>query len=454
MADGIVGVIPWSSIIEGDRMRKDYKDIEGLAASIHEKGLIQSIAVKDMEDGTYKLLAGGRRYRACKVAKLKEIPVRIFPFKTNEMEERSIELVENLQREDLTWEEELALTKEIDALHKQIYGEKIKRVAGTPEEGGWSQADTANLMGKSTSSVSLDLELARAVELIPELGQAKTKDEARKLFKKLQSKAVDEEIVQRISKMQADTPEKLLHKKLCDSYSLIDCFEGMKDIPSGSMQIIEVDPPYGIDLTKVKKSDASAAGSKSTADYNEVEAKAYPAFLDKLIGECSRLLTDSGWLIFWFAPEPWFDQVLKTLKKHKFIVKGMPAIWTKTTGQSMQPELNLANAYEMFFYARKGDSRLNKPGINIFDTPPIPALQKTHPTERPIELMERVLTAFGGAGSKVFVPFLGSGNTLLAASNLKMKGMGCDLTSEYKDQYVLKVHSSVPGRYRSLTTTK
>jgi site-specific DNA-methyltransferase (adenine-specific) len=120
----------------------------------------------------------------------------------------------------------------------------------------------------------------------------------------------------------------------------------------------------------------------------------------------------------------------------------MPAIWKKATdpGQTQQPSMYLGSSYEMFFYARKGDANIAKSGrSNIFDFKPVPPSDKSHPTEKPIELMQEILTTFTWESSRIIVPFAGSGNTLLAAHEEKMFPLGFDLGKEYKDSYVAKI---------------
>jgi site-specific DNA-methyltransferase (adenine-specific) len=153
-------------------------------------------------------------------------------------------------------------------------------------------------------------------------------------------------------------------------------------------------------------------------------------------------MADHSWLICWFAPEPWFEIVYQELLKAGFTTSRMCGIWTKSYGQTKRPETKLANAYEMFFYARKGNPVLNKQGrINIFDFPPVPAQKKTHPTERPVELMKEVYDTFAFPGSRVLIPFLGSGNGLIAAHQLGLSPIGFELSKEYRDSFLVKVHS-------------
>ena len=64
-------------------------------------------------------------------------------------------------------------------------------------------------------------------------------------------------------------------------------------------------------------------------------------------------------------------------------------------------------------------------------------------------MIQEVLDVFGYKGATVMVPFLGSGNTLLAANNKDMNGFGFELSEEYKNNFTVKVHDQIPGMFRS-----
>jgi hypothetical protein len=116
--------------------------------------------------------------------------------------------------------------------------------------------------------------------------------------------------------------------------------------------------------------------------------------------------------------------------------------------------LYLANCSQPFFYARKGAATINKPGhSNIFDTPPIAPQKKVHPTEKPIELYEEIISTFTPQGGKLLVPFAGSGNSLLAGANLGFEVLGFDLSQEYKNGYTLKVAANRPPNYSSTSNS-
>ncbi len=77
----------------------DEEKIAELAESIKEHGLIQPIIVAPLKDGSYKIVAGERRWRAAKKAKIKEIPAIVRSYSDEQVAE--IALIENLQRENL-----------------------------------------------------------------------------------------------------------------------------------------------------------------------------------------------------------------------------------------------------------------------------------------------------------------------------------------------------------------
>ena len=81
--------------------RQEFDDdtLQELANSIRQIGLVQPITLRDMGDGTYTIIAGERRWRACQRVGLTTIPAYIRTVDDENMLEMA--LVENIQREDL-----------------------------------------------------------------------------------------------------------------------------------------------------------------------------------------------------------------------------------------------------------------------------------------------------------------------------------------------------------------
>ena len=131
--------------------RKDFDEdaLTELADSIAEHGLLQPILVRPMPDGGYQIVAGERRWRACRIAGLSEIPAVIRDL--SERETAQLALVENLQREDLNPLEEA-----------EGYGALI-------ETYGLTQEEAAKTVGKSRPAVANALRLLSLPEAVKAL---------------------------------------------------------------------------------------------------------------------------------------------------------------------------------------------------------------------------------------------------------------------------------------------
>ena len=123
----------------------DQAALEELSQSIAQHGVFQPIIVKKSIKG-YDIVAGERRYRASKLAKLKEIPAIVVEFSDEQMME--IALLENIQREDLNPIEEA-----------QAYQNLMKKLELTQEQ-------LAKRVGKSRSYVTNNLRLLQLPQAI------------------------------------------------------------------------------------------------------------------------------------------------------------------------------------------------------------------------------------------------------------------------------------------------
>ncbi len=115
----------------------DEEKIEELADSIREYGLIQPIVVKLNKNGFYTIIAGERRWRAARLAGLKEVPALIK--EVSDQTEKEITLIENIQREDLNALEEAAGIKELIDVYGLTQDEVAKKI-------GRSRSAVANIL--------------------------------------------------------------------------------------------------------------------------------------------------------------------------------------------------------------------------------------------------------------------------------------------------------------------
>lgn len=131
------------------RKNFDEEKLQELANSIKEHGVISPLIVTEMENGRYCIIAGERRWRASRIAGVKEVPVIIKEYTDKEIME--IALIENLQREDLN-------IVEVAKGYKTLI-----------DEYSLTQEQLAERMGKSRSAVTNALRILNLPKEIIEL---------------------------------------------------------------------------------------------------------------------------------------------------------------------------------------------------------------------------------------------------------------------------------------------
>lgn len=125
-------LIDIDSIVANDQVRRKFnkEEVDGLAASISTSGLINPITIAGTGDGKYRVVAGERRLRACKLLGHDKIPAIIIEADENRLME--IQLVENCQRKDINPIEELDAFTTL--LMNGYRPEDISRQIGKPQK--------------------------------------------------------------------------------------------------------------------------------------------------------------------------------------------------------------------------------------------------------------------------------------------------------------------------------
>jgi ParB family chromosome partitioning protein len=131
------------------RKRFDASDLDDLAASIKEKGVIQPLIVRARADGSYEIVAGERRWRASQQAQLHELPVIVRDF--TDVEVLEVAIIENIQRADLNAIEEAAGYRQL------------------MDKFGHTQEKMAEALGKSRSHIANLLRLLNLPEGVVEM---------------------------------------------------------------------------------------------------------------------------------------------------------------------------------------------------------------------------------------------------------------------------------------------
>ena len=126
------------------RKRFDYDELENLAQSIRENGILQPITVRKREDKKYELVSGERRLRAARLVGMVKIPSIVINI--DDKDSAMFSIIENLQRQSLNFFEE---------------AEAIEKLVG---EYAMSREEVAQKLGLAPSTVSNKLRILRLPE--------------------------------------------------------------------------------------------------------------------------------------------------------------------------------------------------------------------------------------------------------------------------------------------------
>ena len=175
----------------------DENTLNELAQSIRSYGIIQPLSVRKLGEQKYELIAGERRLRAAKIAGFKLVPAIVIDI--SDRESAAIALLENLQREDLSFMEEA-----------EAYYNLIK-------DHGYTQDQLALRIGKKQSTISNKLRLLKLDKEIRDiiLQNSLTERHARSLLK-LKNKEFQKRILKIIidKDLNVNKTEELIEKEL------------------------------------------------------------------------------------------------------------------------------------------------------------------------------------------------------------------------------------------------
>lgn len=231
-----------------------------------------------------------------------------------------------------------------------------------------------------------------------------------------------------------------------------DCIQGMKKLPDKSIDLIVTDCPYHIvagGCSNIPRKDEPSgifnrrntftqknAKSGKLFDNNDVEFKDW-------LPEIYRILKDNTHCYIMINARN-LKELQQEAEKVGFKFQQI-LIWNK--GNST-PNRYYLNSYEMILMLRKGNAKnINNMGTkNILSIPNIKG-NKTHPTEKPIDLMKIFIENSSNENDIVLDPFFGTGSTLLACVNTHRHYIGFEIDDNYFDiacQRLDEVEDSIP----------
>lgn len=254
-----------------------------------------------------------------------------------------------------------------------------------------------------------------------------------------------------------------------------DCLEGIKSIESASVDLVYLDPPFF--TNRSHKLSQRGGGEEFSFDDLWAGHSDYAEFLHKRCREFQRVLKDTGSIFFHcnnsanhigrivlddiFEEDNFQAEIIWSYKRWSNSKKGLlPAhqtilfysksknfkfnkiytAYSESTNVDQILQLRSRNHQGKSAYARDRQGEViidaNKKGVPLNDVWDIPYLNPKakervgYPTQKPLLLLERIISLVTDKGDTVLDPFSGSGTTLVAAKLANRKGIGFDISED------------------------
>ena len=214
-----------------------------------------------------------------------------------------------------------------------------------------------------------------------------------------------------------------------------DCLELIKQVPSNSVDLILIDPPYEISRpTNFQSGEETGRDTdrfRISMDFGEWD-KNFTG-LEVVIKEGYRILRQGGTMICFY--DLWKIETLKNLYDSNKFKQVRFIEWIKTNPVPINSKINyLTNAREVAVSAIKG----SKPTFNssydngLYSYPICAGKERTiHPTQKPLSLITDLVLKHSNEGDTVLDCFMGSGTTGVACKNTNREFIGMELDEKY-----------------------
>jgi len=223
-----------------------------------------------------------------------------------------------------------------------------------------------------------------------------------------------------------------------------DCLNVMKGIPDESVDLVLTDPPYNISKLNDNR-DRSKLNSpimrrkKSLnydfGDWDNMDRKDFLIFTENWLKECCRVLKINGAFISFFNKED-ISYLNWTSKKYQVRTRTI-FTWHKTNPVPSFRKVNYLSACEFIWIGSKGkfktfNFKMQKEMHNFYETSNKSCYGKTsHPTEKPLSLIQHLIEIHSNKNDIILDPFLGSGTTAVACKELRRRFIGIEISEEY-----------------------
>ena len=429
----------------GPRQRKrlETSPLADLEESIRQRGLIHPPTFREIDGLTntvWQLIVGERRTTAMKKLHEKgiqfyhdgklvprgKIPILTLHENLTRADLKQIEFDENKIREPLPWQDEAEALAEIHRL----------RLEENPSQSRLATAQQLideKVVETNTSAHALAQRIQRATAITenlsnPTIAKARNETEAYNLILKSEEEKINASIAKRRLAAEGGIPQISIQHG--------DCTEILPRLDAGTADLILADPPFGIGA------DAGGFRQRSVHHHNyEDTPEVAKAIAQTILVEGFRVtkLMANLWMFCDIDMFPWLKD---TALRAGWTPFRTPVIWMKSHSEGMAPWQGKGprRTYECLMYATKGQRGLITSPVDILDFSRVSRSERIHAAEKPVELLELIISCSTLPGDFVLDPCCGSGSSLVAARNTRRTGLGIEIDTTFYNTAMSNVH--------------
>lgn len=200
-----------------------------------------------------------------------------------------------------------------------------------------------------------------------------------------------------------------------------DAFSIAAQLPSSCLDLVIIDPPYGIDYVSNWPKEPQDFNVPISGDDSSIWEK-WPKFMREL----ARVMKPDTAAFIFTRWDQWCNLGVSPLTPKNMIV------WDKMNHSAGDLEGNYGFAYELIMFATKGRPKIRGRRIwNLWSVPRIPANKLRHPAEKPEALIQVMIESMSDLTGLVCDLFCGSGTTSVVADRLERRFLVADIDEKY-----------------------
>ena len=424
MTSGNFDLIPVSSITidRENRQRRDLKNIEDLAESIRERGLINPIVVTQ----DLILVAGERRLTAHMHLGFDMIAVQYAEDLDTE-ELHMIELEENIKRDELDWKDHVRAVARFHSIRSD-------------KEPSWSQNKTADALGISSAQMSkLTLVNKMMEEGVSEVLEAPKFSTASNFAERRQERGkagAKRDMMADLAFGDMPPPDPQDGDVMAGKPPVLTRFASIEHVDFGvwsktvqtePYNLIHCDFPYGVNVGDTK----GQSGAKHTGSYDD-KPEDYFKLIDKFIERQDNFVGPSAHLVFWFSMD-FYTETKAKLEGGGWRVSPFPLIWFKSDNTGILPDSNRGprRIYETAFFCSRGDRKVVRAVGNCIGAA---TTKHFHTSEKSEVMLTHFFRMLVDESTRMLDPTCGSG---MAVKVSEMIGAAHSLGLERDEEFAL-----------------